>query len=309
MLRERLIQNHARVQARIEAACLKAGRDPASIQLVWVSKTHPQETLLEAWHAGARLFGENKVQEVLDKFPLPLPAWTLSSQPLPSDNAMSPGSPTHPPAAPPPSSASSPGSLNAPSSPSSPSSPYSLHFIGHLQRNKVRKVLPLVNAIHSVHSLTLAEAISRIAVELGVTCDIFFQVNTSGEDAKSGFEPEDLLQSAEALAALPGLKPVGLMTIGPASGEPVATRACFRTLRGLLESLQAAHGTQGAWKAFRWLSMGMTGDLEIAIEEGSHFLRVGTALFGGRDYGAGSTTKGAGPGANEGRIGPGGESS
>jgi pyridoxal phosphate enzyme (YggS family) len=239
-----LKENHLAVDARIRAACARAGRDPADVRLIWVSKNHPRESLLEAQALGARLFGENRVQEALEKFPLPAPA----------DGVPAP----------------------------------ELHMIGRMQKNKVRKILPLASAIHSIDSLDLLEAVDRIAGELGLRRDVFLQVNTSREPAKGGFEPEALPAVLSALPPLANLRLVGLMTMGPletpAGGPagPEETRRCFRELGAMLLLAQAQATPGGPLKDLAWLSMGMTGDFEIAIEEGAHFVRIGTGLFGAR---------------------------
>ena len=233
-----LAENAASVDSRIRAACARAGRDPAEVRLIWVSKNHPQASALEALALGARIFGENRVQEALEKFPLP---------------GAAPGA-------------------------------YELHLIGRLQKNKVRKILPLASAIHSVDSVELLEAIDRIAGELGLRPGVFLQVNTSREAAKGGFEPEALLPALAALPIPAHARIVGLMTMGPletAEGAPAGpeeARRCFRELRGMLASARAA----GRFPDLAALSMGMTGDFEAAIEEGAHFIRVGTGLFGAR---------------------------
>lgn len=233
-----LAENAAAVQARIRAACARAGRDPAEVRLIWVSKNHPQSAALEALSLGARIFGENRVQEALEKFPLP---------------GAVPGA-------------------------------YELHLIGRLQKNKARKILPLASAIHSVDSAELLEAIDRIAGELGVRRDVFLQVNTSREPAKGGFEPGALLPALASMPVPAHVRIVGLMTMGPletsdgAPAGPEEARRCFRELRGLLAAARA----QGRFPDLASLSMGMTGDFEAAIEEGAHFIRVGTGLFGAR---------------------------
>lgn len=232
-----LSANHAAIRDRIAAACACAGRDPADVNLIWVSKTHPVETLVEAQEIGARIFGENRVQEILEKFPLP---------PRADGSARD----------------------------------YELHLIGSLQRNKVRKVLPLVTTIHSVDTPELWETLNRIAGELNLRRKVFIQVNTSREPNKSGVAPAALHDFIAALPDAPHLDLVGLMTMGPLDGGPEAARPCFRELAALLEDARARFGAQ--YPNLRRLSMGMSGDFEIAIEEGAHFIRVGTALFGGR---------------------------
>lgn len=231
-----LARNRDAIEARIRAACQRSGRDPSGIRLIWVSKTHSRERILEALALGARIFGENRVQEALEKFPLPDPG------------------------------------------------AYELHLIGRLQKNKIRKILPLVTAIHSVDSPELLEAVDRIAGELGRRVDVFLQVNTSREPNKGGFEPEDLSAWARSLPREPAGTPwkqiriVGLMTMGPLEGGPEAARPCFRDLKALRDSLRG----HPALPDLAWLSMGMTDDIDIAVEEGADFLRVGTGLFGTR---------------------------
>lgn len=229
--------NHASILTRITAACARSSRDPREVELIWVSKTHPVETILEANDIGAKIFGENRVQEVLEKFPLP---------------------------------AKADGSARD----------YELHLIGSLQRNKVRKVLPLVTTIHSVDSLELWDAINRIAGELNVRRSVLIQVNTSGEDAKSGVEPDALLDFIAALPAALNVDLIGLMTMGPVDGGPEAARPCFARLAELLKDAQARFGERHPRLAK--LSMGMSGDFDVAVEEGAYYIRVGTALFGSR---------------------------
>jgi pyridoxal phosphate enzyme (YggS family) len=213
------------------------GRDAREVELIWVSKTHPVETILEAHEAGARIFGENRVQEVLEKFPLARPD-------------------------------------------GSPVEDYELHLIGSLQRNKVRKVLPLCTTIHSVDSAELWEAINRIAGEIGVRRRVLIQVNTSREANKSGVAPEALMDFIAALPAAPHLDLVGLMTMGPLEGGAEAARPGFRELAALLKDAQARFSDRHPLLAK--LSMGMSGDFEIAVEEGAHYVRIGSALFGAR---------------------------
>ena len=229
--------NFESVQARIEAACARAGRDASEVSLIWVSKTHPVESLLEARRAGARLFGENRVQEVLEKFPLPPEAGVSETD-------------------------------------------YELHLIGSLQRNKARKAVPLCTTFHSVDTPELWETLNRIAGELGVRRRVLLQVNTSREDAKSGLAPEDLLDAVANLPEAPHLDLIGFMTMGPVDGGPEAARPGFRELAGLLRGARARFADRHPLLAK--LSMGMSGDFETAIEEGAHFVRVGTALFGTR---------------------------
>lgn len=154
------------------------------------------------------------------------------------------------------------------------------HFIGHLQTNKVRLVAPLANTIHSVDSIHLAEEISKQAAKAGKTMNIMLQVNTSGEDSKFGCQPDELEKIAESVVGMSNLKIKGLMTIGSFSENEKIYRREFRLLRSLGRSMRKKFPAAG----FDELSMGMSGDFEAAIEEGSTCVRIGTAIFGLRDY-------------------------
>ena len=151
------------------------------------------------------------------------------------------------------------------------------HLIGHLQRNKAGKALPLFDLIHSLDSLRLAEALSAEAVKRGVQVRALVQVNASGEESKGGFEPAELVDSLGRIAELPGMRVEGLMTMAPFTDDEAAVRAAFRRTRELLEG--AARQVPGIG---RQLSMGMSNDFELAVEEGSTLVRVGSVLFGER---------------------------
>jgi|UniRef100_UPI0037849E6A pyridoxal phosphate enzyme (YggS family) len=216
------------IRDRIHTAAVRCGRDPATVELLAVSKTHPVEVIREAVEAGQLLFGENKVQEILAKAPQ-----------LPAELHW--------------------------------------HLIGHLQSNKVRKVLPLVKAIHSIDSLDLARDVNRIATELGLTAKVYLEVNLAEESTKHGFKVEDLRASLEALHGLDRLNIQGLMCIPPFEADAELSRPYFTRLRELRDELEKSGG-----KPLPLLSMGMSHDFEIAIEEGSTLVRVGTAIFGER---------------------------
>jgi pyridoxal phosphate enzyme (YggS family) len=151
------------------------------------------------------------------------------------------------------------------------------HMIGTLQRNKVKAVLPLVELIHSVDSLPLAQEISKRAADLGRPARLLVQVNVSGEASKEGVPPEEAAALAEQAAALPGVVVAGLMTMAPLEEDPERTRPVFRRLRELFGRIRERLGTHAA--GFRELSMGMSNDYPIAVEEGATLVRVGTALF------------------------------
>ena len=152
------------------------------------------------------------------------------------------------------------------------------HLIGHLQRNKVRKALPLFSTFHGIDSLKLARYTSGIATELGLKPDIYLQVNLASEGSKNGYELEGLRRDLDDLFSLEGIHIHGLMCIPPAASEPEHARPWFIKLRELRDDLEVASG-----HALPGLSMGMSGDFEVAIEEGSTIVRVGSAIFGARD--------------------------
>ncbi len=220
------------IQQRIQTACLHSERNSQEIQLIWVSKTHPVTDVECAILAGAQDFGENKVQEAVEKF-------------------------THP----------RPG--------------VSLHIIGPIQSNKLRKAAQIAQWIHSVDRLEQVHKLSSLACEFNKELHLLFQVNTSGEDSKSGIPLNQARDFLKQIPDLPGLRYRGLMTIGPASGVPEDARLGFRQLQELQKELLTQ---QGHFRDFNQLSMGMSHDLEVAIDEGATMIRVGTALFGQRDY-------------------------
>lgn len=223
-----LASNLASIQQRIRAACDRTGRDPASVALLAVTKTHPPETVTEAAQVGLTLFGENKVQEAKAKIPLC-------------------------------------------------SGKMRWHMIGHLQSNKCRDAVQLFEMIQSVDSLDLAVEINKRAEQASKTMPILLEVNIVGEASKFGYKPEQLLADLPRLNALPRVEIHGLMTLPPYSPVPERVRPVFRQLRDL--KLQCEQ-TLGA--PLPQLSMGMSGDFEVAIEEGASIVRIGSALFGER---------------------------
>ena len=228
MVKENLIT----VQNKVNDACERAGRKTDEVTLIAVSKTKPVPMLLEAYNAGAREFGENKVQEIMDKY-----------DKLPQD--------------------------------------INWHLIGHLQRNKVKYIIDKVKMIHSVDSMRLAEEISKEAVKKSVHMDIVLEVNVAGEESKFGFSCEEAAKEVENIAALPGITVQGLMTIAPFVENPEDNREVFRKLKKLSVDI-ASKNIDNVF--MRDLSMGMTGDYEVAIEEGATLVRVGTGIFGERNY-------------------------
>jgi pyridoxal phosphate enzyme (YggS family) len=220
----------ARIRARIASAAERAGRPPGGITLVGVSKTQPASAVAEAFAAGLRVFGENRVQEGLAK-----------SRELPSEIEW--------------------------------------HLIGPLQSNKVRAALDLFHTIHSIDRLSIAEAIEREAEKRGIAVTGFLEVNLGGEETKHGFPAESLAETVKPLADYKHLRIVGLMAIPPLGRAAEESRPWFRRLRALRDELAARPEWAGSPG---WLSMGMSDDFEVAIEEGATHVRVGTAIFGPR---------------------------
>jgi pyridoxal phosphate enzyme (YggS family) len=220
-------KNLEEVRSRIAAAAIRAGRNPAMVKLVAVSKTVAAGRIKEAWDAGQQIFGENYLQEAKAKIAAlgPGPAW---------------------------------------------------HFIGHLQSNKAKAAVELFGLIHGVDSLKLARAVEKAAAQMDKVQEILTQVNQAGEASKSGVNPEAAADLLREIAALPRLKVKGLMTMPPFL-DPEAVRPYFRALREFRDRLE-----QLGLGPLPELSMGMSGDYEVAVEEGATLVRVGTAIFGRR---------------------------
>ena len=245
-----------RVLDRIASAEQHAGRDAGSVRLLAATKTRDVGEIMAAIDAGVRMIGENRPQEVMAKAEGLMArcgerGFTLGV----ADDA----------------GASTIAGEHIP-----------FHLIGQLQSNKIGKVLPVVNTIESVDSLDLAEKISRRAVARGITVGVLLEVNESGEASKSGCDPSHAIRIAQKIGTLDGLELQGLMTIGAHVDDETAIRKGFEHLRKprdhILESGEP--GTQSC----RELSMGMTGDMELAVAEGSTIVRVGTAIFGERAF-------------------------
>lgn len=227
-----IAENMQMVQANIAAACAKTDRLPQDVTLITVSKTKPVSLLQEAYDAGSRDFGENKVQELLDKIPQ-----------LPNDIRW--------------------------------------HMIGHLQRNKVKYIVGKVYLIHSVDSLRLAEEISKEALKKQVDVNILVEVNVAQEESKFGTTTAEAISLVEAISKLPGIHIKGLMTIAPYVEDEEANRVIFQKLRQLSVDIEKKNIDNISMNV---LSMGMTGDYRVAVEEGATYIRVGTGIFGERDY-------------------------
>ncbi len=223
-----LAANLAHLRRRIAAACARAGRDPATVTLLAVSKGQPPEVVRAAADLGLTLFGENKVQEAKAKIPL------------------------------------CPGRLH-------------WHLVGHLQSNKARDAVHWFEMIQSLDSLALAAELQKQAEKAAKTVPVLLEVNVAGEASKFGYRPEQLLAELRELNAFPRLEIQGLMTLAPWTPDPEKVRPVFRRLRELKAECEQRLGAPLAH-----LSMGMSGDFEVAIEEGATLVRIGTALFGPR---------------------------
>lgn len=251
-----------RVLDRIASAEQHAGRDAGSVRLLAATKTRDVGEIMAAIDAGVRMIGENRPQEVTAK------AEGLMARCAERGFALG--------------VAGDSGIASASGDSEVACERIPFHLIGQLQSNKIGKVLPVVNAIESVDSLDLAEKISRRAVARGITVGVLLEVNESGEASKSGCDPSHAIRIAQKIGTLDGLELQGLMTIGAHVDDETAIRKGFEHLRKtrdhILESGEP--GTQSC----RELSMGMTGDMELAVAEGSTIVRVGTAIFGERAF-------------------------
>lgn len=227
-----LEKNLRSVQEKIENACKKSGRCPEDVTLIAVSKTKPLVMLEEVYGLGIRQFGENKVQELTDKY-----------EQLPKD--------------------------------------ISWHMIGHLQRNKVKYLIGKTTLIHSVDSFRLAQEIEKEAARKNCCIDILIEVNMAAEESKFGVSPEEVLPLVEQIADFRHIHIKGLMTIAPFVENPEENRIHFANLRKLSVDIAAKNIDN---VSMRILSMGMTNDYEVAIEEGATIVRVGTGIFGERNY-------------------------
>jgi pyridoxal phosphate enzyme (YggS family) len=227
-----IAENLKEVQRDINEVCKKCGRDPSEVTLIAVSKTKPLEDLKEAYDAGARDFGENKVQELTAKMPN-----------LPSDIRW--------------------------------------HMIGHLQRNKVKYIAGEVELIHSVDSFRLAEEINIQAKRKKIIIPALIEINIGDEESKFGVRPDEAKELCKEISELDSIHIEGLMTVAPAADDPEKVRRYFRKMHELFLDIKSENIDNVEMKI---LSMGMTNDYKVAIEEGSTMVRVGTGIFGARDY-------------------------
>ena len=224
--------NYIEVLNKVSSDLEKAGRKPSECTLVAVSKTKPLELLKEAYEAGCRDFGENYVQELIDKIPQ-----------MPDDIRW--------------------------------------HMIGHLQTNKVKYLIGKTYLIHSVDTVKLAKEIGKQSEKAGLVTDILLEVNVAEEESKFGFTSENIIESVKEIAQISGVCVKGLMTSAPICENPEENRTYFRKLKQLSIDIKKQN-IDNVYMGF--LSMGMSGDYEVALSEGSTFVRVGTAIFGERDY-------------------------
>jgi PLP dependent protein len=226
-----IADNVKNIQERMAAACLRAGRRPEEVKLVAISKTFPPERIREAYDAGLRDFGENRVQEAAAKRPALVDldiTW---------------------------------------------------HLVGHLQTNKAKTARELFPWVHSVDSLRLAQKLHQAASSAGARLRVLMEVNLAGEESKSGVPAEGVLQLAEEISHLESLELRGLMAIPPLLDNPEDVRPYFRRMRELAQKVAERRIPS---IAIAELSMGMTHDFEVAIEEGATIIRVGTGVFGAR---------------------------
>lgn len=231
---EEIVERLNGVLQRIERACRQSNRDPESVRLLMATKTVDPDRIKIALQSGQRLIGENKIQEVKEKY----------------------------------------DALKA--------VPHESHFIGHLQTNKIKDLLKYgVDCVQSVDRLKLAEKLQQRLTFEEKELDVLLQVNTSGEESKFGVSPEGALELAQKVAGMDRLHIKGLMTIGLFSEDKQKVRLCFQKLKTIRRQLIELNlpGVE-----MSELSMGMSGDLEIAIDEGATIVRVGTAIFGKRQY-------------------------
>jgi hypothetical protein len=234
-----IASNLERLQNEIANACARARRDPSTVALMAVSKMHPAEAVREAYAAGQRLFGENRVQEWQTKRASLTDLFDTTRSPSPSAQA---------------------------------------HLIGPLQNNKTSKAAEIFDAIDTLDSLKTAERLNAAAQSLGKALRILIEVKLSHEDTKHGLAPEELPTLLRALEPLTHLEPCGLMTVPPFDENPETARPYFQHLRRLRDENLILCPT------LTELSMGMSNDFAVAIEEGSTTVRIGTAIFGKRTY-------------------------
>ena len=227
-----ILENIEQVQDKIAAACARAGRNPEEVTLIAVSKTKPAGDISEALQSGILDYGENKVQELSEKYDI-----------LPKNIRW--------------------------------------HMIGHLQRNKVKYLVGKVTLIHSVDSERLAQQIEKEFAKKDQTANVLIEVNMAMEASKFGITAEETEKLVRAIAVYPHIRIQGLMTIAPYTDNPESNRLFFRNMKKLSVDISSKNIDNVNMDV---LSMGMTGDYQVAIEEGATMVRVGTGIFGARNY-------------------------
>ncbi len=240
-----IADNLARVRERIAAAAHRAGRSPDSVALMAVTKTFPPDVIRQAYDAGQRLFGENRVQEFGEKYE------ALCRGPVSLLKGQSGGGAA------------------------------SFHLIGHLQTNKANRAAEIFNGVDSVDSIRLGEKLNAAAQKLGKRLPVLIELNLGGEESKSGLAADspELDRALQAAAGWPNLEIRGLMAIPPFTEDPESARPFFRVLRQMRDRIAAQNLPAARMDV---LSMGMSHDFEVAIEEGSTCVRLGIAIFGAR---------------------------
>ena len=227
-----IVENIKEVQKKIREACEKSGRDESDITLIAVSKTKPDTAIEEALPSGVLDYGENKVQELCEKYEI-----------LPKEIRW--------------------------------------HMIGHLQRNKVKYLVGKVNLIHSVDSLRLAEQIEKEFAKADEIANVLIEVNMANEESKFGITAQETEELVRKIAKFPHIRIKGLMTIAPYTENPETNRMYFRNMKKISVDIKGKNIDNVSMGV---LSMGMTGDYQVAIEEGATMVRVGTGIFGERNY-------------------------
>ena len=244
--------NITKVLQNIESACKRSHRSKEEVLLIAVSKTKPIEMLKEAYEAGIREFGENKVQELCDKEEKVKDFKTFHNQPESTEKQ-----------------------------PDNSTNDIHWHMIGHLQRNKVKYIVDKVTLIHSVDSLRLAEQIDIEAKKKGILVDILIEINIASEESKFGVKPSEAEELIREISGLSSVRIKGLMTVAPYTENAEENRTYFKKMHQLYVDIKEKNFDNVDMSI---LSMGMTNDYEIAVEEGATMVRVGTAIFGERNY-------------------------
>ncbi len=247
-----LADRYTEVKERVAQAAIRSGRTPESVYMIAVAKYAEPENIRELIELGHRDFGENRVQQLAQRAGV-ISEWFDRIKSLPRTSVDS--------------------KIDV-------SDPVRWHMIGHLQRNKARKIADCTRLIHSVDSLRLAEELQVVANKLDRVIDVLVQVNVSGEESKSGLPIAALGAIAEQIDTMINVRVRGLMTMAPITEDPESSRVHFSRCREIFDDLVKAGVGE---EHFNLLSMGMSGDYEVAIEEGANLVRVGSAIFGHKE--------------------------